>query len=228
MLIKVVDRTGDFGFCFAVTDRNGRAMNDLVTHTVSPELKIRKENPAVYRVLDYNGNYLASCSGELFSGRASLRLISDLPGAVYTLEQSGQVIASSKDGKFNVELKPGKLEILCQAPGKTLKGTLDVFSREQLRHEIAEGKKEIKRLNWIAADAEAEAEKLSGELKTARNRKKALLRKIEEMYAAQRGESARKIGAAGKSEDKPLPPGFRQKTFLFAQRSRLAVCQNRQ
>ncbi|MBQ8756462.1 MAG: hypothetical protein IJZ19_15655 [Lentisphaeria bacterium] len=206
VLVKIVDRTGDFGFCFAVTDRKGKAMPDLKIHTVSPEIALRKANRNIREILDYTADgYLASCGKELFGERSALHFVSSLPGAVFTLKQSGKTLAVSQNGSFDAVLQPGKLEVLCKADGKQLSGTLTVHSKEKLQRVIADGKAEIRKLQALTRKAEKDAAKLSVLLKNIKLQKKKLLKQIEEKYASDRAASAGTIGAQGKSENKPLP-----------------------
>jgi len=224
LLVKVVDRTGGFGFCLGLSDDKNVPLNNAVIYLDSPAERLIDQNADLKSILDWdNGYFLATKSTkEIMTGAQRLDFVIGTPEAGNYQLQARLKINGSPNQEINTTFNGERFELkhdwqLKKSGTAVLEISISDSKRtKQLRAEFpvydaAELKKQNQELENEIAAVPAEIKKLTeskaktaAELATLKKQKELLLNEIEAVYATQRQAKAKEQGESAKSVALPF------------------------
>jgi len=236
LLIKIVDRTGGFGFCVALSDVDNLPLKDIKVYLKSPADDIMKEYPQLKEILNWdNGCFLASVSPvQLWTGLNNLELAVGIPdSSEYTynakLWQKGNVLQANEGSlaeKLNTlklawkieESGPAVLKItLFNKQGekvKSLESLCSIFDKKKVEAENDLLRKQIAQIPEKIKKIEEGKQKDTQKLSKLRNDNRTLIDKIEKAYEQVHLKNARLFGDKGMSIDEPYSLNAPQRRII--------------
>ncbi len=212
LLLKVVDRTGGFGYCVAISDRKDKVLDDL---------KIYTDNPARNFNADaFNNGFAAKFifpKKDIFAGSNSLKIKFFAPQKNnYTLKlvnyNSKKLYHAFKakdsaDFTANLKLSLGRQQLALEVwVGDKLLSLLqypvEVYSIEKLKKDNLKLRLELTKINKILPAVSAKSKELKMNLQKAEKRLKQVYSDIEKKYSLMHKQAA---ASAKKSIDEALP-----------------------
>jgi len=214
VMLKIVDRTGDYGFCLAVSDDNDKPLPQLDLYIAHPGRNLLQDRNGLTGVDAWNrGFYAAFDFGmkNLFTGPATLKFQvgTPLPGnfklQLALLNGSRNILAKEYSLQANpaqpmswslpVNLPAGALTVRVTVTDPTGK-TLAVLEKSQLVYDLNKIKADLIKLQHELERQTAEdfpsVRKTTAELRqrlaAAQRRRTELYAQIENKYAAQRAQ----------------------------------------